>query len=416
MASPVTPFPTQARRAIDFEWPLPTTKDYLKRRLAFLFAVSPKIKGVDLAPDYQKDEILDVAAMRAAGYLFAIVQVNRGLYVHPNLMEFCAPLIDGGMPIITYALFYGTMSGIDQAYFHLMHAYKIWQAQGMKLPAMLDIELRDGVSIATRVSRSEDWFRDVSLEVKPVKYCSPALNSELLGNAPLLGYTIGHVAHWTPALEPAIPGGWTKEKTLFWQYGVALKNSWCPAVPGMKSDVDVNYFFGTLGEFLSLATNEPIASESVSPSPEPEEEMDLTKVKAARDLLNQFIAENEGIPPQPSPPSSSPSPSSSPQPDNTWTMTVKADPRAKTWTYQIWNENQGKLVDKMNEADPPKPIMQEYLDKNGNRLTLPNGMYIQTYKDLTDADGTINYYQLYNMFGDRGQKLYVAQPDMTKPY
>lgn len=413
-------FPVLHRRPEDFEWPYPTAADKLKRLFGFLLA-GPRIKGIDVAPDYQKDEILDVQAMRNGGYHFAFVQVNRGLWAHPNLLEFCKPLLDAGFPIMTYALFYGTLSGEDQADFHLNKAWPIWQEQGKMLPAMLDIEVRDGVGVAVRVTHSEDWFRVVSQEVDVIKYCSPALNDELLGGFPL-GNVIGHVAHWTSAVEPSIPTGWTKEKTLFWQYGVARKHTWCPPVPGMASDVDVNYFFGTLPELLALDRGAPYysASASASPSPSmpipsiPEEDMDLTKAKEAYRLLGEFIAENEGQPSLPSSsPSPSPSPSQAPQPDNVWTMTVKGD-KAKTWTNFVWNETQGKLVEKKNAEG--KPIMQEYFDKSGNRLLLIGGSKVDTYKTITDSDGTINHYKLFNRTGDREQPLYVAQPDVMKPY
>lgn len=288
MTAPTFPVLSELnRRPEDFEWPRPTTLDKLKRYFAFALA-APKIKGVDLAPDYQRDKIISVQAMRDAGYLFAFVQVNRGLWVHPNLMAFCAPLFDAGFPILTYALFYGTISGEEQADFHLNNAYQIWQRQGMKLPAMLDIELRDGVSVGTRVTHTEDWFRIVREEVEPVKYCSPSLNNELLGGYPL-GSVIGHVAHWTSAIEPATPTGWTKEKTRFWQYGVATKYPWCPAVPGTTGAIDVDYFFGTHEELIALdrGVSYNSASASASPSAEPEEDEEmatiLEKIKTIKD-------------------------------------------------------------------------------------------------------------------------------------
>lgn len=140
--------------------------------------------------------------------------------------------------------------------------------------------------------------------------------------------------------------------------------------------------------------------------------MDLTKAKEAYRLLGEFIVENEG---EPSPPSSSPSPSPSeePLPSNVWTMTVKGD-KAKTWTNFIWNDERMELVEKKNREG--KPMMQEYFDKSGERFLLVGGSKVNTYKTITDSDGTINHYKLYDKLGDRGQPLYVAQPDVMKPY
>ena len=96
-------------------------------------------------------------------------------------------------------------------------------------------------------------------------------------------------------------------------------------------------------------------------------------------------------------------------------MQVKADPRAKTWVFQVWNEIQGKLVEKRNDVKPVgKPIMQEYFTKEDKRLTYALGTQLRFLIDPEDADGSIDYMELASVKGDRGQRLFMARPDLMK--
>jgi hypothetical protein len=169
------------------------------------------------------------------------------------------------------------------------------------------------------------------------------------------------------------------------------------------------------------------------PIPEPEENMpDITKVKAARDALveiyakadeaatnlNDFIAEYEAQPPAPPVPPVPPTPPPPEPPATTWEMLVKPaqadDPRTKAFCYQVWNSTQGRLVEKVNANG--KYIMQEYLSMGGARLTYNRGVKVRVYREIidTEADGPIDYHELYVPLGDRGQRLFLLKADLMK--
>jgi hypothetical protein len=153
----------------------------------------------------------------------------------------------------------------------------------------------------------------------------------------------------------------------------------------------------------------------------------LEDMKAARELLleadeditdalakvNSAITEMEGETP-PEPPPTPPPPPPTP-PANTVQMQVKADPRCKTWCFQVWNETQGKLVEKRNKVEPiGYPIMQEYFSQEGKRITYSKGTVLTFFPDLVEADGSVDYMELALAKGDRGQRLFVARPDLMK--
>lgn len=407
------------RRPEDFELPRPSLSNRLRKFLAFAAPLGPRIKGLDLAPDYQKNEILDVEAIKAAGYVFAIVQASRGLWAHPNFVEFCKPLVDSGMPILTYHLFLATLSGVDQAQFHLQTVAPLWRLQGFAMPVGNDIELRDGVAVSVRVTRKQDFSHEIGKLVRALEYCSPALQKELMGDVQLSQDVIGWVAHWINAAEPAIPGGWSKAQTLFWQYGVATKYPWCPAVPGMKSDVDVNYFFGTIEDLYKLAgtvvPEPPPGGGDPPPIPDPEEEMTKAEIVARIDAMKTDIAEDVAeldvlreevlsLPEGGTTPPPAPSPT-------TRSFRITKDKSLAHWHK---DEKHGGFNQK------GKPIMIIYENPRyiyGNEKEAPNvnsGQVVTITKDaLIAADGSNPgpWYTIANKKGQAGEVLFIDSQD-----
>jgi hypothetical protein len=183
----------------------------------------------------------------------------------------------------------------------------------------------------------------------------------------------------------------------------------------MASDVDVDRFYGSVEQLLALGNG-------VFPEPEEPPMPAIDELKEARNLLleadgeiqgalgkiDNAIAELEGTPPIPPVPTPPPAPST-----DTWLMTVKEDPRTKAWCFEVWNENRQELVPKVDGAG--KPIIQEYLDKTGKRITFDKGVQVRTYREVTTATGGGLYHRISNRGGDRGQMLFLLKAHMMKP-
>jgi len=298
------------RSFTDFEGP-PLTLRQRARELYYTLVVRPQLKLLDLSR-YQAGEVTNIKAIKEAGYIGVILQATYGLYVDSSFRVFWPMFLDEGFAVITYHLFWATVSGTDQAHKHLETVYPLWQAQGLKFPACNDIEVRDDVAVPVRQTRAFDWRFEVQKETRPGTYSSYSLWDELMGGIPL-GPQLGWCAAWNPYEEFTLPRGWTREQTLLRQIGVSRKHAWVEPVPGMAGDVDVNVFYGTLEDLYNLADS--------APPPEPEPEDDMTKqdilnhIAAIRadlaedvDELDELAAEVEALPEGTTPPPPPPAP------------------------------------------------------------------------------------------------------------
>ena len=240
----MTDYNPQLRERKHFETPYP---NYLQRLQAFALPADWPVKGID---ESHHNTIDSYPAMVAGGYQFSIFKLTEHTtHVDTTYAERYPRMLDAGGYIGGYHFFRDNKSGTDQADHFLSHYMRLVNdADGVIIPPMLDIETDDGAGMLTRVKRAFDWLALVEAETNrvPIVYSSPYMWSLLMGNVSL-GHYSGHVAHWTSANAPAIPGGWPG--WVLWQFGVAPRYSWCPAVPGVVGDIDVNRYNGTLVEF-----------------------------------------------------------------------------------------------------------------------------------------------------------------------
>lgn len=417
--------PREERRDIDFADPRSSLLLRIEALVKSLQAPTIKTKFVDLAPDYQWGEVLSVQEMLDAGYVLAIVEATRGTWRQPNFLEFCKPLVDGGMLVFVYGLFNGRYTGTSQALALIDEAQKLWNYCHYKTPIFLDVEVRDGMLLSTRVQRyleCKNMLRTAATRIGT--YSSYSLWQELMGGLALYPDEIGWVAAWSryPTFTPPI--GWRLAQCLMRQIGVALKHEWVPPVPGMKSDVDVDEAYLTRGELLLLTSGTP----PTPPPPDPGDEPMPTKqdalnlisdlhdeAEASLGKLEELAAVVEALdgttPPTPPP---TPPPS-----DDTWMMTTKT--QTKAWCFEVWNETQRRLVEKRNgvrNAEYPKgqPIMQDYKDMDGELKIFAKGTKILTFKKLVNADGSRDYYECVAIRGDRNQHLFLWKDEVMKPY
>lgn len=404
------------RREEDFIGTKPSLTDRLMATYKAL-AGRPKLKLIDISR-YQRGEIVDIKAIKAAGIVGVIIQATYGLYLDSAFPLFWRMFLDEGFIVMTYHLFWAALSGVDQAHHHLETVMPLWTASGARYPAWNDIELRDGITNAARITRATDWKRAVAKETEPGVYCSESLWNELMDGTPL-GDQFGWCAAWNRWEAFNLPRGWTYEQTIMRQNGVARKHDWVEPVPGITGDHDRDDFFGTMVDLKDLNR----LGEGTPPPPippEPEENMSvLDKLKAARpqlvsalDNLDKAIVELEAETPQPPPPSP---PTPPPPTVRTVRMQVKADPHCKVWCFQVWNETKGKVIEKRNDVLPVgQPIMQEYFDDDDKRTTFNKGLILTFLKDLVNADGPIDFMELANAKGAHDVSLFVKRTDLSK--
>lgn len=270
--------------------PMRNPKDFMEPKASIVFRAQSFIRslttetitmGVDLAPDWQAGEVEDPKAMLNAGYLFAVVQATRGLWHHETFLEFCKPLVDAGILVMPYGLFKATVNGTNQALELLKDAQLLWEYQKLKTPVFGDVELRDGISIATRAARYKDFKNSICAVTSVGTYSSYYLWQELMDSTILDPGELGWLASWSPYSTYTPPPGWPLSQIRFRQIGISKKHAWVPPVPGMASDVDVNHFFGSDVDLYALCSGTPPC-----PPPTPDEIEPIYRVQVTTAALN----------------------------------------------------------------------------------------------------------------------------------
>ena len=138
-------------------------------------------------------------------------------------------------------------AGIVRGAYHFFRPFRDPEAQARNLlqtaqlglgdlPAVLDIEVRDGVDPGTIIDRMKDWLDIVEAGTgrKPLVYTSPGfwqtLGSPRFSDYPL--WIAHHGRNW-----PTIPRGWTT--FAFWQYSSSGE------LAGITGRVDLDVFNGS---------------------------------------------------------------------------------------------------------------------------------------------------------------------------
>ena len=120
--------------------------------------------------------------------------------------------------------------------------------------------------------------------------------------------------------------------------------------------------------------------------------MDLTKVKNAITLLNEFVAENEG---QPEPP---PEPEPGPE---------------LLATYKVTEEKAiANYSPKDNDAGYPMMVLIPVDERNGQPFKNLQGQTVRVYREKTNADGSWDFHRIYGVTRKgTGQALYLSKAD-----
>lgn len=235
-------------------------------------AAIPKMT-VNLIDIHHAKDVFNLALTHNAGYRGIIHKLSEGIwFVDPSAVERCEYAWSLGFVLGGYHFFRSNYSGNEQAYYFLKALEPIRKITSDRMmPPWLDLETTDGVGDKTRMQQVLEFLRIVNIEFKlPGVYSSAGFWHSHTGKPAWIKLYWQWLAQWTSAKTYTLPIGWTEARAKVWQYGIAGRYSWCPTnVPGIRGQVDVNRFLGTIDELHAWASYGVEPSSSASPSAPP---------------------------------------------------------------------------------------------------------------------------------------------------
>jgi len=383
----------------DFEQPLS-----MAQRVGHLLVTTPVVEGLDINR-FQRGEVLDPAAIYASGRRFIILEAVWGLWVPPSFAEFWPPLLDAGFIMLAYGFFRGDQGGSAQADLLLETARPMFEAQGFWMPLFSDVEpfTGDTSTVGQRVGNWRAWVNGIRSEITPGAYSNIPSWQSMMANEPLPPDCLGWTAHYADTSNPLVPANWPRSQTPFHQYGVAKKYPWCPPVPGMASDVDVDRYYGTLEQLWALGSDAPIPPEPPGDNPMLLEHIEQAQLLAAElsTLLDTIHSEASEVPvPTPEPPPPPPPPP--PPAEETVNVKVTREPKAVA-QYSLSNNGSGN------------PIMEPYPrgGTSDQRITWNTGAIVKVAATKVQGDGG-RFWKIAERNGRAGETLYFKEDDVAK--
>jgi len=196
--------------------------------------LGPTTAGIDVSY-YQGD--ITWSRVHRAGVRFAFIRVSDGATIADTKFDANwtgarrAHVLRGA-----YQFFRPSESPIEQANLVIR---KLRARGAGELPPVIDIEVTDGLPLATVVANARVWIEHVrsQLGVEPIVYTNYGMFR--WGGAEALARQLLWLAHYTEAC-PSIPPPW--QRWTFWQY---TENG---RVDGIDGAVDLDVFDGTPDE------------------------------------------------------------------------------------------------------------------------------------------------------------------------
>ena len=198
------------------------------------------IHGIDVSRYQQMIAWDEVQAMRVKDIRlgFAFIKATEGIgNVDPRFRRNWKKSRDAGITRGAYHFFIASKDGRMQA----QNFIKEVKLVAGDLPPVLDIERRNGVSVAELKKEVKEWLAVIEeyYEVKPIVYTNVDFYNQNLGSE-FDTYPLW-VAHYYEPHQPRIKRGWH-----FWQHSDEGR------VNGILSKVDFNVFAGDSLEFRNF--------------------------------------------------------------------------------------------------------------------------------------------------------------------
>jgi GH25 family lysozyme M1 (1,4-beta-N-acetylmuramidase) len=239
----------------DFFYPLPADNFLTKAKsyLTSVLATPVRIRGVDLSHWNGK---VDFEKVKNSGIDFVILKATEADYfLDPTFDYNWRASLDNELVVMPYHFFRSNIKGNPQVewFFRPENGGTFVEEVEGKTLLWWDVETSDGVSVTARQNRLLGACTlTVGKGLQTGYYSSPYKWQTLVGNPIWSNDFWQWVAHWANVDYPALPTGWTKEKTIVWQNGIYPNYPWVEPVAGVPSSVDHNYFFGSLQELRDL--------------------------------------------------------------------------------------------------------------------------------------------------------------------
>lgn len=202
-------------------------------------------KGVDVSV-YQGN--VNWGTAHGTGLGFAIARISDGTGTNDNTFPGnWAGIKNAGMIRGAYQFFRASEDPVAQANLVINAVGTLGNGD---LPVTADVEVSDGQSAATMVSKLQTWLQHVEAGTgkKPMIYTSPGLWSSLTGNSTAFGAYPLWVANWGVNC-PSLPAGWSN--FVFWQYSDS------GSVNGIPATVDLDEYNGDLAALQAFAGGGP---------------------------------------------------------------------------------------------------------------------------------------------------------------
>ena len=262
----MTSFDPSRRSVIDFMDAVPGILDLGIAKVNWIFSIETFTDGVDLSHwNWSEGREPDFRVLADNGFDFVIFKATQGTWFKDQKFE---PGWRGasaeGLATMVYHFFEGRSGGAEQAHYCIDYIMQYLASVDEKTIIFDDIERMYGEDMGQRQRRARAFNQTIVEEgFQTGNYSSPSLWKALMGNIPLFWINEYYqwVAHWTPALAPTLPIGWTKEMCKFWQYAIWPIYSWAKKV-GTDGNVDVVRYYGTIQDLKkTLGITPPISSD-----------------------------------------------------------------------------------------------------------------------------------------------------------
>lgn len=232
------------------------------------------LKGIDVS---RWNGVVDWPAVAADGASFAICKASEGItHKDKRFIENWNGAKAAGLVVGAYHFYKFRQAGDVQAENFLSQIYKVWYPGD---PALFAVDLewnptddpnKPYIPPKGEAELALEFVRIVEHDLKrPMLVYTAASFWQAAGNPE--GFTVRPlwVSNFTNAAAPKMPKGWAD--WLIWQYAADAETGFPGKIAGVKDDVDLNRFRGTVAELEALAGGITTpGADIVEPRPGPE--------------------------------------------------------------------------------------------------------------------------------------------------
>lgn len=208
-------------------------------------------RGIDVSHWQQE---VNWPEVRNSGILFCFTKVTQGTGFVDKRVHINWPGIKQNNILLGAYHFYTPEQNPTKQAEHFIRTVEGFSNRhgGLDLPAVLDIETRNGIPFQALVDGCKTWLDIVERHFnhRPIIYTRAFFwkdNMRVNGQFPVWSGTYPMwVAHYTSAAQPLVPAGWDN-RWDFWQFTESGR------VPGIRGNCDINYFNGMPDELYVWA-------------------------------------------------------------------------------------------------------------------------------------------------------------------